>query len=126
MPLAVLLAALTIGARHRSMDESGNYVIRDAFRDVLDKFPVGSRVIVKGDLFTNSLRYLQQCEGRRTDVELVDQAMLTYRWFVRVQGRNFPSFAWPGTHYHPFEETGFSMRDLLLANLGRGGSPCSC
>ena len=123
LPLAVLLAALTIGARHRSMDESGNYVIRDAFRDVLDKFPVGSRVIVKGDLFTNSLRYLQQCEGRRTDVELVDQAMLTYRWFVRVQGRNFPSFAWPGTHYHPFEETGFSMRDLLLANLGAGRKP---
>ena len=60
------------------MDESGNYVIRDAFRDVLDKFPVGSRVIVKGDLFTNSLRYLQQCEGVRPDVHLIMVDTMTY------------------------------------------------
>ena len=116
LPLSILFAALLYGAKYKSMDESNNYVAYNAFYDVLQKFPLGSKVIVKGDLFTNSLRYLQQCEAIRTDVELVDQAMLTYEWFVKVQAGNFPSYVWPRTHYHPFQESGFSMLELLQAN----------
>jgi hypothetical protein len=48
---------------------------------------------------------------------MVDMAMLTYKWFIPVQGANFPNFTWPGTHYHPYEPTGFSMKGLLDANF---------
>ncbi|QDZ19832.1 DUF2723 domain-containing protein [Chloropicon primus] len=116
LPLSMLLVAILFGSKYKTMDESENYIIYNAFRDILGTFPQGSKVIVKGDLFTNSIRYLQRCENFRRDVELVDQAMLTYEWFVRVQSKNFPSFTWPGTHYHPFQETSFSMHELLRAN----------
>ena len=122
---AAAVVAAVAWTRVAAMDESGNVVVRDAMARVLDGLPDAARVIVKGDLFTNSLRYLQQCEGRRTDVQLVDQAMLTYAWFLRTQRSNFPAFDFPGTRYHPWEpETGgFSMAALLDASYAHHPDP---
>ena len=52
----------------------------------------------------------------------MDQSMLTYPWFVRVQAKNFQSFAFPGTNYHPYTLGSFSIRQLVEANMddGRG------
>jgi hypothetical protein len=71
-------------------------------------------------LITNSIRYFQRCEGVRPDVQLVDQSMLTYPWFVRVQSPNFPHFTFPGTNYHPFTPGSFSIRQLVEANMDDG------
>ena len=71
---------------------------------------------MQGDLITNSARYVQRCEHYRRDVQMVDMAMLTYKWFIPTQGPNFPAFVWPGTHYHPYESDGFSMRGRAPRN----------
>lgn len=63
---------------------------------------------------------MQQCEGYRKDVQMVDQAMLTYDWFIRVQGENFPDFSFPGSNYHPYQPGAFSMRRLVAANFEDG------
>ena len=69
---------------------------------------------------TLDARYVQRCLHFRRDVQMVDMAMLTYKWFVPVQGANFPGFTWPGTHYHPYEPAGFSMRGLLAGRPNEG------
>ena len=51
----------------------------------LEKLPANAILIVKGDVITNSIRYLQRCEGMRPDVQHLDQSMMTYKWFVRKQ-----------------------------------------
>ena len=121
----VLAVALVATARMPEMDESDNHVIEAYGRWLLRPLPRGAKLIVKGDLITNTIRYLQVCEDHRTDVEVVDMSMMTYRWFLKVQGANFPSFEWPGTHYHPNEQHlgGFSMKQLLDANLRPGAPP---
>ena len=122
---AVLAVGLAAMARIPEMDESGNRVIEEYGRWLLRPLPQGAKLIVKGDLITNTIRYLQVCEGHRADVEVVDMSMMTYRWFLKVQGPNFPSFQWPGSHYHPHEQDigGFSMKQLLDVNIQPGAPP---
>ena len=99
---------------HSALGQLGRIV-----RRLAEKSPAGE---LAGDLITNSIRYFQRCEGVRPDVQLVDQSMLTYNWFVRVQAKNFPSFDFPGTNYHPYTLGSFSIRQLVEANMddGRG------
>lgn len=125
MGLALSSAAYRCVSLWPSMDESSNDAMVEYARDVLTPLPSGARVIVKGDLITNGMRYLQVCEGYRADVQMVDQAMLTYPWFLRTQKGNLDRWVWPNEYYHPYEPKGFSMKELIDANyaaqLSRGG-----
>eukprot|EP00873_Tetraselmis_striata_P013223 jgi/Tetstr1/433487/TSEL_022757.t1 len=58
-----------------------NTAVLEYGRELLRPLPPGARVIVKGDMVTNTARYLQVCEGYRTDVQMVDMSMMTYPWF---------------------------------------------
>lgn len=116
----VVFATLLLPAmRYQPNDESSNTAFHTYARTILDPLPHKAKLIVKGDVITNSIRFLQRCENYRADVQVVDMAMLTYRWFVDVQSPNFPDFVFPGTNYHPYEPGAFSMRQLLVANVGR-------
>jgi len=123
--LGIVLALLCsrVVADYRAMDQSGNAYYERFGREMLRPLPKGARLIVRGDLITNSARYVQRCLGYRKDVQMVDMAMLTYKWFVKTQSGNFKSFHWPGTHYHPNEPPhGFSMRALLDLNYHKDSS----
>jgi hypothetical protein len=37
---------------------------------------------MKGDLIGNAARYHHFCEGRRSDVHLVDLELMTFEWYV--------------------------------------------
>ena len=115
--VAVSLLAARVSMNYSSMNERGNNMFEDFGREMLRPLPRNARLIVRGDLITNSARFVQRCLHYRRDVQMVDMAMMTYKWFVPVQGANFPSFTWPGTHYHPYETNGFSMKGLLDANF---------
>jgi hypothetical protein len=41
----------------------------DYGKAILSPLPLAARLIVKGDVITNSVRYLQRCEGFRSDVQ---------------------------------------------------------
>jgi hypothetical protein len=49
---------------------------------LLDPLPRGSMLVVKGDLANFALRYMQSCEKRRLDVNVVAQEALTLYWHV--------------------------------------------
>ena len=115
--LALALLVARLGTNFSSMDERNNDMFEQFGREMLRPLPANAKLIVRGDLITNSARYVQRCLHYRRDVQMVDMAMLTYRWFIPTQGPNFPGFTWPGTHYHPYEPTGFSMKGLLDANF---------
>ena len=113
--LAVVFAR--VASNRAAADESENFAFSRFGRETLRPLPRDAKLLVKGDVITNSARYVQRCEGYRRDVQMVDVSMLTYEWFVPTQGPNFPGFAFPGARYHPNEPGGFSMRELLDANF---------
>ena len=57
-------------------DQSNNYVVRDFAMSLLNSMPNNSLVLTKGDLPTNSMRYLHLCEGVRPDLSILDQEIL--------------------------------------------------
>lgn len=98
------------------LDESSNVVHLQLARTLIGLLPHNATVLTRGDMFTNNLRYLQLCEGRRHDVLFLDQPMMTYPWFVEKQARHFqPAVVFPGPVYHP--RKGYSIGQFLQANL---------
>ena len=76
--------------------------------------PKNAVMIVKGDIITNSMRYLRVCEGFRPDTTHLDQSMMTYPWFKPQQARHFVNITFPNLHYHPYEKLGYSMQQVRV------------
>jgi hypothetical protein len=76
--------------------------------------PKNAVMIVKGDIITNSMRYLRVCENFRPDTTHLDQSMMTYPWFKPQQQRHFVNITFPNLHYHPYEKLGYSMQQVCL------------
>eukprot|EP00899_Mesostigma_viride_P018912 jgi/Mesvir1/27021/Mv20727-RA.1 len=123
LAIAMALVLAHAGVSYRVVDESNNYLVVRYGQAHLDVLPQNARLIVKGDIITNTLRYLQQHHKYRTDVQVVDQSLLTYPWFIPIHGTSLPGFSFPGKFYHPYKPGGFSMRELLVANIGPGKGP---
>lgn len=113
--LAIVAAQLT--SNFAVQDQSQNRFVELYGRAHLEALPPKSTLIVKGDLITNSIRYLQVCENVRPDVYHLDQSMMTYEWFVKRQRGNFQEITFPGEVYHPYKSNGYSMQTFLNVNL---------
>mmetsp|Transcript_27528 Transcript_27528/g.65124 ORF Transcript_27528/g.65124 Transcript_27528/m.65124 type:complete len:530 (-) Transcript_27528:41-1630(-) len=111
------LVAAQIGLHFKKMDQSSNDYVHNYGLMNLEKLPHNSMLIVKGDVITNSVRYLQRCEGVRLDVQHFDQSMMTYEWFVKKQARHFKNITFPNLVYNPYKEIGYSMELFLESNL---------
>ena len=120
---AVLLACLQCGLHYRLMDQSNNEYVKHYGMMHLDKLPENSILVVKGDVITNSIRYLQRCEGVRPDVQHLDQSMMTYEWFKKKQARHFRNITFPNKIYNPYKEEGYSMQQFLQTNALRPHMP---
>lgn len=79
-PLIVACIAAQIGLNYRSLDQSQNTHISDLGKKSLEFLPPNTILISQGDMVTNSIRYWQRCEKYRTDVLLLDETMMTYKW----------------------------------------------
>src|SRR6185369_16699247 len=115
-PAWVLTAALIttrLMLSFQVQDESHNDVVARYARALLEPLPRGALLLTKGDLVTNSIRYAQACEHVRPDVTVLDQELMTKRWYVERAARNFPGVLFPGRVYHPGLPDGFTMRDFL-------------
>lgn len=90
--------------------------MRNGGRDVVVRGVWGEQdaiLVVKGDVITNSIRYLQRCEGYRPDVQHLDQSMMTYEWFTKKQARHFRNIEFPNIVYNPYK-----VRSRPLARSG--------
>uniref|UniRef100_A0A7S4JJE5 DUF2723 domain-containing protein n=1 Tax=Guillardia theta TaxID=55529 RepID=A0A7S4JJE5_GUITH len=112
----IALCGLQVGLHYRAMDQSQNrFVYRYGLMHI-ENLPKNAILIVKGDVITNSIRYLQRCEGFRPDVQHLDQSMMTYEWFVKKQARHFRHIKFPNEVYNPYKPNGYSMATFLQKN----------
>ncbi|KAJ6652746.1 hypothetical protein lerEdw1_010937 [Lerista edwardsae] len=101
--VATLLVTGQIYSNYGVCDQSANDVVDRFARNLLSSLPPGAVVLLRGDLPGNSLRYLQYCEGVRSDVTLVDQEMMTYRWYLLKLAKHLPGVHFPGNRWNPVE-----------------------
>ena len=120
------LVPIVFGAvlRHRydDRDQSRAVTTLRAAAHALVTAPPRARIMIHGDYWTNSMRYLQQCAGVRPDVGLWEIQMSTYPWFVIRQAPDLltKGFVVPKSHLpnhiYYFPGKGWSMRDFVRAN----------
>lgn len=99
-------------------DQHDNTVFSDYGRELFRPLPQDSLVWTRGDLVINILRYLQQCEGQRPDVRLLDRELLRKPWMNRLVNYRFPDVSVPGVFYGP-RIGGYDARQFFDANVNR-------
>mmetsp|Transcript_9016 Transcript_9016/g.18003 ORF Transcript_9016/g.18003 Transcript_9016/m.18003 type:complete len:791 (-) Transcript_9016:130-2502(-) len=110
------LVGTQLGMHYRSLDQSDNQYVRLYGLMHLESLPKDAILVVKGDVITNSIRYLQRCESVRPDVQHLDQSMMTYEWFTKKQARHFRNITFPNLVYNPYKDEGYSMELFLETN----------
>lgn len=94
-------------------DQSSNTVFSEFGRALLDSAsepaaeaenwasrPARSMILVSGDEFITSLRYMQRCELYRPDIAVLDMNLMTFGWHQQYSGfHHFSGISFPGTHY---------------------------
>jgi hypothetical protein len=116
---ASVIALLALGLRFREMDRHRNLLVRDYGAEILRAAPQGALLLTKGDLITNTVRYLQLAEGRRPDVRVVDQELLGFSWMRDRLAVSHPEIAIPPGRYAPGTPEGFTIKELFDLNIGR-------
>lgn len=109
---------LRLGLSGGERADRGAGIVERYAHAILDPLPPRALLLTRGNLVTNTVRYLQSCEGVRDDVVVLDQELLTRPWYVRRMARRFPELRFPGRLHHPGEPGGFTMREFLDANAG--------
>eukprot|EP00505_MAST-04D_sp_SCG-Rhode-Island_P000383 Stramenopile-MAST_4_protein_383 len=97
-----------------AMDQSQNFALDHVLRDTLNSLPKQSLLLLRGDHYTNVMRYLHQVDGVRPDCDLVSDQLVKARWFT-LQEQHFPNVSFPTRRYNDFFY-GFSLEELITAN----------
>ena len=91
-----LVAALAVAAQGAASYASRDFSGRGGFwlsryaRAMLGPLPEGSLLLVSEDLNNNAAKYIQECEGFRTDVDVLSVPLMTYGWWSRTQRGHYP------------------------------------
>ncbi len=119
---SVVIALATLAApllRFQAQDRKKSTLVRAYGAEILRAAPPGALIFTRGDLITNSVRYLQLAESLRPDVRVVDLELLGFTWDVARLKALHPEVVVPGGRYMPGEPGGFAIVDLLDANVTR-------
>jgi hypothetical protein len=115
--------AIQIGLNFRSEDQSRNRLIREFGCSVLEPLPKNALLFTRGDLYINTIRYLQECEGVRPDVRVLDLELLQRDWMRRLAAKHYPDVVLPPGEFRRscLKRHGsiYGIPDLFAANLGR-------
>ena len=118
--MMVFIPLMTFCGNLEASDQSQNNVFRGYASSILESLPQKSLLLINYDMTFTSVRYMQECEGFRDDVETINLSMMTYPWYSEKQhlheGVNFP-----GSHYtrENWINGGFTFGEFISANSGR-------
>jgi hypothetical protein len=110
---------LPLGLHEGEMDMHASTLVRSYGSEILRAAPPGALLFTKGDLITNTLRYLQAAEGQRPDVRVVDTELLGFSWARPRLVAEHPEVVVPGARYAPGAPDGFTAKQLFDANIAR-------
>jgi hypothetical protein len=113
---AAILAVTTLFLHQASSVQTGNLSFEKYGRSLLGPLPKDALFISRGDLQTNTTRYLQSVLGFRTDVIILDRSMASFPWMKERLLTHYPELRIPGELYGP-NGTGFNLAQLIEANI---------
>ena len=118
---ALLIVGLQFGLHFGESNQHSNDYVKRYATNALGSLPHGALVLTAGDLETYAFHYLQECEGFRRDVRVIDRAMLWYPWMKKRVEKNYPEIVIPGSYYqyHVGESGGYTLAQLAAANSNR-------
>ncbi|MCK6549114.1 hypothetical protein L6R52_24940 [Myxococcota bacterium] len=119
LPLAIAVVAAACALRFSAQDQRANDLLRRYAEDMLAPLPKGALVLTRGDVVTNSVRYVRYVEGVREDLALLDLEMATFPWMAPLVAKLHPDVVIPGRRYYPNEPGAYDLATLLAANVER-------
>lgn len=79
--IAIVAVATQCAVNYRGSDQSWNTAFLRFGRAVLNSLPQNTMLISQGDVYLNTLRYVQQVENLRPDIAIVDKELIKMRWY---------------------------------------------
>lgn len=117
--VAIAAVLLQVGLNFSHENARNNYSFAEFGRNLLKPLPEGAVFFTLGDINTNAVRYVQQCEGYRTDVKVLDRSLMSYPWLKRIQLKHYPEIVLPGVAYNPTHPLGYNFKKLFDANYSK-------
>ncbi|MCB0407309.1 MAG: DUF2723 domain-containing protein, partial [Bdellovibrionales bacterium] len=114
------LIGLQVGLHYKVEDYSKNTVFEKVGRSMLDSLPQNAILFLRGDIYVNAVRYLQEVEGYRKDVAALPFDLLWWPWMKANVEKSLPQVTLPGDvyRYQKRQYGQFHLKDLLDANIG--------
>ncbi|TMW65527.1 hypothetical protein Poli38472_008169 [Pythium oligandrum] len=115
--LTIGLVVVQLWTWYEFCDQSNGWYIHNYAAALIDPLPQHAVLFVNFDLQWTALRYLQRCEGRRSDVTVLNLSMMTYQWF-ETKHSLYPSLSFPGPRLISYGSSreGFTFADFLDSN----------
>lgn len=126
--VCVVLALWQFQMHFAVSDKHANTYFEQYARSLLAPLPQDALLLVDHDVQWTSLRYLQACEGHRSDVTVLNLSLLSSPWGTSKRGLSSGKVVFPGTRYYVSEhhflartDQAFTARTLVDANIDRVG-----
>jgi len=118
---ALILVGLQIGLNYKVSDHSKNRVFERLGKATLDSVPREGLLLLRGDVYVNAVRYIQECDYYRTDVKAIPVDTLWRTWMKPLVQKRFPDVVVPGEVYRYVisQPNQFNLKDFFDANYGR-------
>ncbi len=121
--LVIALITIQIGLNYQTQDQHENEFLEQAGRQILGSLPPSAIFMPLGDADFGITRYLQTCEGLRSDVKIISRSLIGgYPWATKSVTLNFPQVILPPPGYAQFYKTregGYKFEAFLDANLSK-------
>lgn len=119
--LCILSIGLQVFLHYKIEDYSKNQVFENVGRSMLGSLPENATLFMRGDIYVNVVRYLQDVEGFRTDVSALPFDLLWWPWMKANVEVSLPNVVVPGDvyRYNKRRYGHFNLKDLFDANYNR-------
>jgi hypothetical protein len=95
LPLALaglIIPALELRSNYNISNRSGNFVAWDYSKNILESCDQNGILFTNGDNDTFPVWYLQEVEGIRTDVQVINLSLLNTGWYISQMKKLIPEY----------------------------------